>query len=359
MSSAFIISQSLSKKKKNSNNNNNNNNEKSSNNNRNNKNNNTTTTNTSARKKNKYNKQEVNINNLIFSTSIPSTSTHTDENKLYTVYNILIRIQGYKHIVPKRFSEFQSFSELLKYHFPMARLPKFPSKGGIGGFLTRMDDSTIESRRQNLETYINAAVNNFTISRSHILYHFLDISKAVKEANNQIKLEEERQERYLKEFKLLDASLASNVGHNANINSKKQLSMKFQNRGSNYNTSMYNLDMKKYLYSTSPYALSTSYYIPDHANGGMIREAVKRGDIDTVNNILNENSKLACYIDGSKQSILHLACIFNHVDIAMLLISNGADPEYKNSREETSYDIASDTLTNQIRVLVKELDKDI
>ena len=62
-------------------------------------------------------------------------------------------IQGYKHIVPKRFSEFQSFSELLKYHFPMARLPKFPSKGGIGGFLTRMDDSTIESRRQNLETY--------------------------------------------------------------------------------------------------------------------------------------------------------------------------------------------------------------
>ena len=38
---------------------------KSSNNNRNNKNNNTTT-NTSARKKNKYNKQEVNINNLIF-----------------------------------------------------------------------------------------------------------------------------------------------------------------------------------------------------------------------------------------------------------------------------------------------------
>ena len=56
----------------------------------------------------------------------------------------------------------------------MARLPKFPSKGGIGGFLTRMDDSTIESRRQNLETYINAAVNNFTISRSHILYHFLE-----------------------------------------------------------------------------------------------------------------------------------------------------------------------------------------
>ena len=122
---------------------------------------------------------------------------------------------------------------------------------------------------------------------------------------------------------------------------------------------MHNLDMNKYLYSTSPYALSRSYYIPGEANGGMLREAIKRGDIDTVQNILEENSKLACYIDGSKQSVLHLACIFNHVSIALLLISNGADPEYKNSREETSYDIASDTLTNQIRLLVNELDKDI
>lgn len=314
------------------------------------------------------NKQTVNVNNLVYSTSIPTTSTHTGENKLYTVYNIVIRIQGYKHVVPKRFSEFQSFSELLKYHFPRARLPKFPSKGGIGGFLTRMDDSTIESRRQNLETYINAAVNNFTISRSHIMYQFLDIVQGVKQANNQIALEEERQERLVKEFTLLEKQQnEKNVTINDNseersssnnVNNKKDHAFNIA-RGSNYNTSMHNFDMNKYLYSTSPYAVSRSYYIPGQVNGGMLREAIKRGDIDTVQNILKENSKLACYIDGSKQSVLHLACIFNHVSIALLLISNGADPEYKNSREETSYDIASDTLTNQIRLLVNELDKDI
>ena len=50
------------------------------------------------------NKQTVNVNNLVYSTSIPTTSTHTGENKMYTVYNIVIRIQGYKHVVPKRFS---------------------------------------------------------------------------------------------------------------------------------------------------------------------------------------------------------------------------------------------------------------
>ena len=54
--------------------------------------------------------------------------------------------------------------------------------------------------------------------------------------------------------------------------------------------------------------------------------------------------------------MLHLACIFNHVDIALLLVMNGADPEYKNSREETSYDIATETLTTRIKALVTELD---
>ena len=311
----------------------------------------------------------VDANNLVFSTSIPTTSTHTDENKLYTVYNILVRIQGYKHIVPKRFSEFQSFSEHLKHNFSTVRLPKFPSKGGIGGFLTRMDDSTIESRRQNLETYINAVASNFALLRSQSLYRFLDIGKAVKEAKSKMKLEEERQSRLLSEYDTSEKQelLSEN---NSSVKPSEQshlneirgfhddfyLRWNFQSHDLSYDSSMNNFDMKKYLYSTSPYALSTSYYRPNHASGGMLREGIKRGDLKTIKQILEEKPKLACYIDGSKQSMLHLACIFNHVDIALLLVMNGADPEYKNSREETSYDIATETLTTRIKALVTVLD---
>ena len=51
----------------------------------------------------------------------------------------------------------------------------------------------------------------------------------------------------------------------------------FQSRDLSYDSSMNNFDMKKYLYSTSPYALSTSYYRPNHASGGMLREGIKTG----------------------------------------------------------------------------------
>ena len=237
----------------------------------------------------------VDANNLVFSTSIPTTSTHTDENKLYTVYNILIRIQGYKHIVPKRFSEFQLFSEHVKHNFPTVRLPKFPSKGGIGGFLTRMDDSTIESRRQNLETYINAVASNFTLLRSQSLYHFLDIATAVKEANFKMKLEEERQSRLLSEYNISEkqkvpsennSSIKSGGESHSNIvhgfNDDFTLLSNFRSHDSSYNSSINNFDMKKYLYSTSPYALSTSYYRPNHVNGSMLREGIKRGDLETI-----------------------------------------------------------------------------
>ena len=134
-----------------------------------------------------------------------------------------------------------------------------------------------------------------------------------------MKLEEERQSRLLGEYDTAEKQelLSEN---NSSVKPSEQshlneirgfhddfyLHCNFQSHDSSYDLSMNNFDMKKYLYSTSPYALSTSYYRPNHASGGMLREGIKRGDLKTIKQILEENPNLACYIDGSKQSMLLL-----------------------------------------------------
>ena len=92
---------------------------------------------------------------------------------MYTVYNLTVSALGSRWVVAKRFSELQHMHDVLKKSFPKARFPKFPSKGGLGGFLSRMDDSTIEKRRNDLQVYMDGVLSRLEVSRLPKLRQFL------------------------------------------------------------------------------------------------------------------------------------------------------------------------------------------
>lgn len=49
--------------------------------------------------------------------------------------------------------------------------------------------------------------------------------------------------------------------------------------------------------------------------------------------------------------MLHLAAIFNHTEIAELLLAAGADPTIPNSDKETAIDVAQPTLKRKMKVV--------
>lgn len=51
--------------------------------------------------------------------------------------------------------------------------------------------------------------------------------------------------------------------------------------------------------------------------------------------------------------MLHLAAIFNHSEIADLLLSAGADPTVANSDKETAMDVAQPTLRRKMEAVFK------
>jgi ankyrin repeat protein len=53
--------------------------------------------------------------------------------------------------------------------------------------------------------------------------------------------------------------------------------------------------------------------------------------------------------------MLHLAAIFNHTEIAELLLAAGADPTIPNSDKETAMDVAQPTLKRKMQA-VREMD---
>jgi hypothetical protein len=283
-----------------------------------------------------------------YSTSIPTTSTHTEGSKMYTVYNICVRIQGFKHMVAKRFSEFQFLKESLKKHFPNIRLPSFPSKGGIGGFLTRLNDSTIESRRQNLETFLSAALNHGKIKRFSQMVFFLEIEDAVRGANEELQLASA--ERRLMEDEQSRERQGEGVGGQRISGHNSSFAERLSRGG--------RAPPKPVLFTPMAKAPTAARYPP---TGEGLREAIKHGSLGGVRTVVDEAAangveNVGCYIDYSGQPMLHLACIFNNVEIVMFLIERGADPDTKNARDETAYDIATDTLAAKMKVLVDRLD---
>lgn len=70
-----------------------------------------------------------------------------------------------------------------------------------------------------------------------------------------------------------------------------------------------------------------------------IRDAVKAGDLAGVQQLLAADAGLALRADSSG-SALHLAAMFSHSDIALLLVAAGANPEAKNRSGESPIDLA-------------------
>eukprot|EP00941_MAST-03F_sp_MAST-3F-sp1_P004779 g4779.t1 len=74
---------------------------------------------------------------------------------------------------------------------------------------------------------------------------------------------------------------------------------------------------------------------------GKILEFVKKGDINEVIKLLNENSSLVNHLDGkSGNSPLFEACSCGHFSIVKVLISKGADITHQNRRKETCLHVA-------------------
>ena len=85
------------------------------------------------------------------------------------------------------------------------------------------------------------------------------------------------------------------------------------------------------------------------ANGEGLRDAIKDKNVAGVKQVLAAAPKGACnYQDRLSQTMLHLAAIFDHTEIANLLLDAGADPTVKNSDGESAIDVAQPTLKRKM-----------
>lgn len=80
---------------------------------------------------------------------------------------------------------------------------------------------------------------------------------------------------------------------------------------------------------------SSSY----ETNGEGLREAIKNNDISAVKDLLMQGVD-ANYCDKQGMSLLHLATVFNHTEIAFILMDAGASVDAKNAQGETPLDCA-------------------
>ena len=67
------------------------------------------------------------------------------------------------------------------------------------------------------------------------------------------------------------------------------------------------------------------------------------------------DNSLPNYVDGHGDTMLHLACIFNENDIAMMLVEKGAPVDVKNAMNETALDVCQPALKKKILVRRKKL----
>jgi len=78
------------------------------------------------------------------------------------------------------------------------------------------------------------------------------------------------------------------------------------------------------------------------------REAVKAGDAEAVEKLLKAGANPK-YRDKSSNSLLHLAAMFNRMDLIELLMKYGADLNVTNGDKETPLDLAPPALQFKLR----------
>ena len=263
------------------------------------------------------------------------------------MYNMKVSALGTRWVVPKRFSELELLNDALRKQYAPSRLPKFPSKGGLGGLFRRLDDSTIEKRRSDLQTYFQGALANSRIYKSQLLRLFFEMPRGIAQAHQEAS-----------ELALVRARSGSGSGSSGSSGSSRSSGMddcrlhpneghdNFSGGNNRMNYGNTNAPKPIVLFVNQPQP------VPSLDHQGM-RLAIKNSDIVAVQNILKLDQKLARYVDASGQSMLHLACIFSCTDIAMVLLDVGADPELKNSHGETSFDLAPPALAQKMMQFIE------
>jgi ankyrin repeat protein len=76
------------------------------------------------------------------------------------------------------------------------------------------------------------------------------------------------------------------------------------------------------------------------------RNAIKDGNAALVAEIVQADPSLASFVDGQRQSMLHLATIFNAHDIVVQLLAAGADPTVLNKQNESVFAVAPPAIAN-------------
>jgi len=80
------------------------------------------------------------------------------------------------------------------------------------------------------------------------------------------------------------------------------------------------------------------------------RDAIKAGDSAGVVTLLSHRADPR-FIDRTGNSLIHLAAMFNQLDVVTLLIRNGANVWEKNPSGETPVDLAPPSLAHKMREL--------
>jgi len=83
------------------------------------------------------------------------------------------------------------------------------------------------------------------------------------------------------------------------------------------------------------------------------REAVKSGDTEGVKQLLKAGASVS-YKDKSGNSFVHIAAIFNRLELVDLLVKNGASLLEKNSTNETPIDVAQPALQHKMKEMLRQ-----
>jgi len=79
-----------------------------------------------------------------------------------------------------------------------------------------------------------------------------------------------------------------------------------------------------------------------------LRQAIKNGDATGVKQLLDAGAD-ANYVDHTKNSLLHLAAMFDKFEIAKLLLDKGANVDAKNMQNESPIDLAPPAMAHKMK----------
>ena len=104
-------------------------------------------------------------------------------------------------------------------------------------------------------------------------------------------------------------------------------------------------------FGSAPAAASNASY---EKSGEGLRDAIKAGDVAGAAGLLAQGVD-PNYVDAQGMSLLHVAALFNAGDIALALVSAGANCTARNAQGETPIDVAPAALGHRLTARAAEM----